>query len=288
MNTRVGIIGYPIRHSISPAFQQAAFDYFNLKTSYEIWETTAKQLPARISESRNNDVLGFNVTVPYKEQVVSLIDGITPEALVIGAVNTVVNVNGYLRGYNTDATGFIRALKEKAKFEPKGKSALILGAGGSARAICFGLHNSGAASIMVANRTLKRAIELADHFQNHLQTTIMPMRLESNELFKVLSSPNPPDLIVNCTSLGMTGGPNPLVSPLGNVEIPKSTLLFDLVYNPRETPFLRTAKYVQAPSLGGISMLVYQGANAFYIWTGKTAPLEILFSAAEVAMEQRS
>ncbi|MQF82749.1 shikimate dehydrogenase [SAR202 cluster bacterium AD-802-E10_MRT_200m] len=288
MNTKVGIIGYPIRHSISPIFQQAAFNHFNLETSYEIWETTSQQLPERLSYSRNDDVLGFNVTIPYKEQVLHLLDDITPEALIIGAVNTVANVNGFLRGYNTDTTGFIRALKEKGDFEPKGKTALVLGAGGSARAVCFGLHNSGVTSIIIANRTLNRAIELADHFQNHLQANIVPILLTPKELNKLLSAPNSPDLIVNCTSLGMTGGPNPLGSPLGDIEPSQSTFLADLVYNPIETPFLQMATKSHARSLGGIPMLIYQGAEAFHIWTGKTPPLEILFSAVRTAMDDLS
>ena len=162
MAKRVGIIGYPIGHSISPIFQQAALDYYSLDTTYHAWELEPKLLPDFIKGLRTGDTLGINVTVPHKEAVMAHLDYIDERAEKAGAVNTVVNDGGKLTGHNTDGSGFLKALKEHRCFSPGGRRVLIIGAGGSAKAVALALAHEGVATIDIANRTLNRAQRLAE------------------------------------------------------------------------------------------------------------------------------
>ena len=146
MTSRVGIIGYPLGHSISPAFQQAAFDELEIDAQYETWATPPDELGARVESLRADGVLGANVTVPHKQAVMPLLDEILPVAESIGAVNTIINRDGFLIGANTDAGGFTRSLEQEARFSAARKRALIVGAGGAARAVAFGLAWEGARS----------------------------------------------------------------------------------------------------------------------------------------------
>lgn len=278
MTSHVGIIGYPLGHSISPAFQQAAFDHLSLDVTYERWETPPEELARRFELLREPDCLGANVTVPYKQDALRLIDEIDPLAERIGAINTVVNRDGRLHGYNTDAEGFLRSLREEAGFDPTGKRVLIVGAGGAARAVAFALANAGADHIVIANRTVRRAQVLAD-------------AVSSATGAKAEASPLPPtkgdtffDLIVQCTSVGMQGGAEEGQSPDVTALISATTLVSDLVYNPLETPLLRKAREGGAKVSGGLGMLVYQGAAAFSLWTGQAAPVDTMYAAAKQAL----
>ena len=162
MTRRAGIIGFPLGHSLSPVFQQAAFDACAIDARYERWETPADQLAERIAALREPDVLGANVTIPHKEAVIPLLDALSPDAEAIGAVNTIVNDGGHLTGHNTDGPGFVDALRHDAGFEPEGRAILLLGAGGAARGIAFALAGSGVRAMTIANRTAERAERLAD------------------------------------------------------------------------------------------------------------------------------
>lgn len=277
----LGILGYPLKHSLSPAFQQAALDYYCLEVRYEAWETHPRDLAARVRQLRAKEVLGFNVTVPHKEAVCSLLDQLVPEAARIGAVNTVLNQEGRLTGLNTDVYGFIRALKEDGAFDPKGKRALILGAGGSAKAVAPALAREGVAAITIANRTLERAEALAKLVRGLGRVEVRAIALQRESLRQAAQGT---DLIVNCTSLGMRHGPADGQSPLPWDLIPANCLVYDLVYNPPETPLLLEAKRAGARTLGGLPMLIYQGAAAFKLWTGKEPPLEVMFAAARKAL----
>lgn len=285
MTSKVGIIGYPVSHSISPIFQQAAFDFLNLNIRYETWEIHPSNLSKGIADLRDSHVLGFNVTVPHKESIMSELDQITQEALEIGAVNTVVNSGEKLVGHNTDGSGFIRALKEEGKFEPKGKTALIIGAGGSAKAVAYHLIANQISRLIIANRTSERAEKLKSSLNLPGDGLIHITPLTTNTLTPILKSNNPPDLIVNCTSLGMIRGPDPTKTPLNTDLIPVSSLVFDLVYNPLMTPLIQAATQSGARILTGLPMLIYQGALAFQLWSGHEPPIETMFHAARQVLE---
>ena len=280
MEQRAGLFGYPLSHSISPAFQQAAFDHCSLPVRYDAWPTPPEALGAEVRKLRGEEFLGANVTVPHKETVMPLLDAVDPWAKLIGAVNTIVNDHGRLMGSNTDADGFIRALREHAGMDPQGQRVLLLGAGGSARAAAFAFAKGGASSIAIANRTLSRAKSLARDVRKLAgDVTVVP--LEGGTLESAAARA---DLIVNCTSMGMLHGEAEGRTPIDGRLVPPGALVYDLVYNPPETPLLREAQGAGARTLGGLPMLVYQGAASFERWTGKDAPVEVMFEAAERAL----
>jgi shikimate dehydrogenase len=282
----ISLIGYPLKHSVSPDFQQAALDYCKLDMRYEAREVKAEDLPSAINRLRQPQNLGANITVPYKETITGLLDRIDDLAALVGAVNTVVNTEGGLTGFNTDAPGFLKALREDAGFEPINKKALIIGAGGAARAVSFALLNEKVSSIIIANRSLAKAESLTRALAKHaagsnMKTEISAVPLQSANLEKVVVQCQ---LIVNCTSVGMKCSSDEGQSPLAERLIPKDALVYDLVYNPSQTPLLRMAKAAGAKTIGGLHMLVYQGAASFKLWTGREAPLDIMLTAARKAL----
>ena len=282
MTQLVGIFGYPLAHSISPAFQQAAFDYYSLPVRYHAWPTPPDRLEEEVRKLRDPEYLGANVTVPHKERVRAYLDDVDPWARSVGAVNTIAREDGRLIGYNTDAYGFIRSLKESGGFDPKGKKVLLLGAGGAARAAVFGLAQEYIASLTIANRTLERARSLARDVGDHIaHVTALPMSVAALEEASAHA-----DLIVNCTSIGMSHGDAEGLSPLEARLIPSSALVYDMVYNPPETPLLIEARTAGTRTLGGLPMLVYQGAASFERWTGREAPIDLMFRAAEEALAE--
>ena len=211
------------------------------------------------------------------------LDEIDEWAAEAGAVNTIVNRDGRLTGYNTDGYGFLRALRESAGLDPAGRRALILGAGGSARGVVQALLRAGVAELVIANRTLQRAEALAELAANR-DAPARAVELNALQADDVIQET---DLIVNCTSLGMHHGPDEDASPLPASQIPPSALVYDLVYNPMLTPLLREAHSAGAPTLGGISMLVYQGAASFELWLDRPAPVSVMMDAAMAAMRER-
>ncbi|MDC0035694.1 shikimate dehydrogenase, partial [Chloroflexi bacterium] len=193
-----GILGYPLGHSISPYFQNAAFTNLGIEATYEAWSVDAVGLSERVQALRQSDFLGANVTIPYKELVMPLLDEIDGWALKIGSVNTIVNRSGILVGYNTDTVGFIRAISEYGNYEPSGQDVLLIGAGGAARAAAHALMEAKVNTLWIANRTYERAKRLADEFSEI--GGAKPIRLNGPEFSKSASSVS---LIVNSTSLGM-------------------------------------------------------------------------------------
>lgn len=280
MTKRILLIGHPVGHSISPLFQQAALDYHSLDARYEAMDVAPPALSGAVEALRCPDVMGANVTVPHKEAVIPFLDELREEARLIGAVNTIGNHQGALVGCNTDAAGFLMALKEEARFDPRGKAALVLGAGGAARAVVVALASEGVESIVVANRTVERAQALVERIRRMAPIT-RAISLHPESLAREAAGSH---LIVNCTSLGMRGGPGPKETPLRAALIPSHVLVCDLVYNPPETPLLREAARAGARTLGGLPMLVYQGAASFELWTGKEAPVGVMLDAAEKAL----
>ena len=280
MRGRVGIIGYPIGHSLSPVLQQVAFDHHGIEATYQAWSVAPNDVPDFVNGLREPNTLGCNVTVPHKEAVLSLIDEIDPWASRAGAVNTIVNRDNRLEGYNTDGIGFLRALREDAGVTATGKRVLVLGAGGAAKGVCLALAGESVASITIANRTLQRAENLAFLLRGH-GALVSPLSLEDQALNDVSKSA---DIIVNCTTLGMTHGPSGESSPLSREQLPDTGLVYDLVYNPPTTPLLLEAKRAGVGTLGGLPMLVYQGAASFELWTGLDAPVSLMSEAARAAL----
>ncbi len=281
MTKRAGIIGFPVSHSVSPALQQAAFDYHGIEARYEYWETTPEALAERIASLRDSGVLGAQVTVPHKQEALALVDAMSDDVRALGAVNVIANDNGTLAATNTDVTGFVRALREDAGADLRGKRVLLLGAGGAARAIVLGLAREGIASLAIANRTAQRARDVA------AVAAGMVSRIEAIPLSPeaLASEAADADLIVNSTTLGMTGVGGP--APLAARAIPPAALVYDIVYNPPDTPLLLEAKAAGAQTLGGLAMLVYVGAEAFEQWTGLKAPVDVMMAAAEKALAAR-
>ena len=290
MSKRVGVIGYPIRHSISPVFQQAALDYYALNATYQRWEVEPQALPEFIETLRSPDTWGVNVTVPHKEAVMPYLDHIDDWAKTVGAVNTILNENGRLGGYNTDSSGFLRALEGCGRFSPEGRSVLIIGAGGSAKGVALALASRGAGAITIANRSLRRAQSLVELIRSHgshgpaqdaPRTEELPLEGATDALARAAAGC---DLLVNCTTLGMKHGPDEDASPIPAKYIRPHALVYDLVYNPPETPLLREAARAGAATLGGLPMLVYQGAASFELWTGNKAPVEVMLKAGKEAL----
>jgi shikimate dehydrogenase len=221
--------------------------------------------------------LGANVTIPYKEAVLPLLDKVDQLARRIGAVNTIVNKDDKLVGYNSDASGFMKALEKEGGFVPKGKRAILLGAGGAARAVGFALVSAGVKSLVILNRTQDRAEALAWDLKV-ADTEVIALKWKDGRTLKALGEC---DLLVNCTSMGMKDSTAEGKSPIGIGLIPKRALVYDVVYNPIETPLIAAAKRAGARTLSGLSMLVYQGAAAFELWTDQPAPVDIMMRIAK-------
>ncbi len=276
MTRLAGIIGHPVAHSLSPTFQRAAFAHCGLDVTYERWDTPLAELPARIAALRAPEVLGANVTVPHKEAVIPLLDELGGLAARAGAVNTIVNREGRLYGFNTDGPGFVAALRHEALFEPSGRTFLLLGAGGAARGIALALLEARAAAVYIWNRTPARAESLAAELGPPVRALAALPALE------------PYDCLVNCTSVGMHGGPAPDALPAPLESAAPGALVVDIVYAPLETPFLRAAAARGLPTLGGLPMLIYQGALAFELWTGLPAPVDVMTAAARNELARRA
>ena len=283
----IGLIGYPLKHSISPFFQQAALDHYQFDIRYESWETSPEELELIVAKLREPQNLGANVTTPYKETVLPLLDEVDDLVSSIGAVNTIVKRDNKLLGFNTDAYGFIQALDKEGNFDPRDKQVVILGAGGVARAVSFALVQNKASLLFIANRTLERAETLADNLKRYIRDSSRRSGGLKTEIaalpWQSLTSRGTFDhchLIVNCTTMGMKHSSQEGQSPLSIEVIPRGILVYDLLYNPSPTPLLQVAQRAGANILGGLAMLIYQGAFSFELWTERKAPLDIMFSKA--------
>ncbi len=274
---RVGLIGWPVEHSVSPAMHNAAFEALGLPWRYALIPTAPDRLERELANLRSGGFRGANVTVPHKQSVIPYLDEISEAARAIGAVNTIVTEDGRLKGYNTDADGFWRALRE-AGYEPAGKSALVLGAGGAARAVVYALARGGC-HVAIWNRRAERASSLALDMRRANVTISVVASLSDLDLAGV-------DLLVNTTPVGMW--PHADASPWPEaLPIPEHWLVFDLVYNPVETRLLAQAKAAGAHAIGGLAMLVHQGALAFELWTEQSPPTDVMLAAAIESLERR-
>ena len=268
MTKRVVLIGHPVAHSLSGAMQQAAFDDQGIDATYELWDRPPLGLADAVAELRGDDFLGANVTIPHKERIVPLVDRLTDEAHVTGAVNTITKEGKRLIGHNTDVPGFRLALDRLVGKQKMPRQAVVIGAGGGARAVVFGLITEGFQRVVVFNRHLHRAEGLVKHFGRsaaHMELKAMPWHesIIESELAKT-------KVLVNATSIGLAGD----VTPIPGEIIPPELLVLDLIYN--RTRFLREAEAAGSTVQDGELMLLHQGAAAFTLWTGKPAPLELM------------
>lgn len=279
----VGLLGWPVRHSISPQMHNAAFASRRMNWRYVPLPVRPERVKEAVYGLRALSFRGANVTVPHKEAVMPYLDRWTPAAEAIGAVNTIiVDEDGSMTGDNTDAAGFIADLRSQG-VEPAGRSTLVLGAGGSARAVVYGLAEAGVERIMLLNRTASRAEELAATMRSYFPET----RIGAGSFPEdVADAAQHADLIVNCTSLGM----EPHVEGLPwdeDVEFRSDQIVYDLVYNPAVTRLLQLASADGARALGGLGMLVHQGAIAWTRWTGEPAPIDVMRLAANIIFDRR-
>ncbi len=266
-----GLIGDPIEHSVSPAMHNAAFREKGLDFVYLPFRVKKEQLRQAIDGARVLNIVGLNITIPHKVNVIPYLDELDPLAEKIGAVNTIVNSNGSLKGYNTDASGFLKALTGRG-IEPRGKKVVILGAGGASKAVSFSLAERGA-DLVILNRELEFdwAVELAGHLSRSFSIEVRALKLNEPNLKKALVGA---DILVNTTSVGMS--PRGDESPVPKRLLKPGLTVFDIVYNPLKTRLLREAEASGAEVIPGLDMLAWQGALAFEMWTGVAAPFEMM------------
>jgi shikimate dehydrogenase len=266
-----GVIGDPIEHTMSPVMHNAAFSELGLDYVYLAFRVRAEGLAQAIEGMRALNIRGLNVTIPHKVAVIPFLDELDPLAEKIGAVNTIVSDAGLLRGYNTDATGFLKALKDKG-FEPGGKRVAVLGAGGAARAVSFILAESGA-NLVILNRRqeLDWAEALARQISHTFKKEVKALESDAANLKAALESA---DIVVNATSVGMS--PHSDESPVPAKLLRPGMVVFDIVYNPLKTRLATEAARAGAETVMGLDMLVGQGALSFEMWTGKKAPVELM------------
>jgi shikimate dehydrogenase len=268
MTKRVVLIGHPVAHSLSGAMQQAAFDQLGIDATYELWDRPPIELADAITEIRGEDFLGANVTIPHKERVVPMVARLTEEGQATGAVNTITREGKRLVGHNTDVAGFKVALDRLVGKSKMPRAAVVLGAGGGARAVVYGLITEGFQRIVVFNRHLHRAEGLVKHFGRtaaHMELRAMPWHesIIEAELAKT-------KLLVNATSIGLTSDESPVPAEVLLADL----LVLDLIY--AKTRLLRDAAAAGAATSDGELMLLHQGAAAFTLWTGQPAPLELM------------
>jgi shikimate dehydrogenase len=279
----IALLGHPVAHSISPALQQAALDELGIDAAYEAWDTPSDGLPGAIERLRSGSVLGANVTVPHKVEAMRLID--QPDGLceLVGAVNTIVNRDGRLHGTNTDVVGILIALAA-AGAEVAGKNIVVIGAGGAARAVVVAMRRAGAAQVTVANRTEERARALVALGGTELDVRACSLDLEAASLHAAMGAAH---VVIQSTSLGMLHGPDEAATPIPSELFRRWQVALDLVYVPERTPFLKAAEQAGAVAVGGLAMLVHQGAESFRLWTGQEPPLPVMFEAARAVLLAR-
>jgi shikimate dehydrogenase len=268
MTRRVVLIGHPVAHSLSGAMHQAAFDALGIDASYELWDRTPIQLADAVAELRTDAFLGANVTIPHKERVVPMVDRLTEEAHATGAVNTITREGRRLIGHNTDVPGFKVALDKLVGRQKMPRQAIVLGAGGGARAVVYGLITEGFQRIVVFNRHLHRAEGLVRHFAKsaaHMELRAMPWHesIIEAELTKT-------KILINATSIGLTSDESPVPGEI----LPSELLVLDLIYS--RTRLLRDAQAAGCTVQDGELMLLHQGAAAFSLWTGQPAPIDLM------------
>ncbi len=253
----------------------AAFGHLGLDCVYLAFDVDPRNIDEAVNSIKALGVCGVNVTIPHKQSVMAGLDEIAPEASMVGAVNTIVNENGRLKGYNTDVSGVLRALDSELGFAPQGKSVFIVGAGGASRAVIVAMCTGGARNVAIANRTYSKAQDLSEEFSpSFANIGFSAAPLEDVQRVSELMAQA--DIVINCSSAGM-GDIEPLCLPLDLLG--ESCVVYDLVYKPPVTPLVRDSRALGLRAESGLGMLLYQGVDAFEIWTGETAPVEVMREA---------
>lgn len=276
----LGVIGNPIAHSLSPVMQNAGIAAAGLDYSYIAMPVENEALAEAVAGMKALGFRGINVTIPHKQAIMPFLDKIDQDAQIIGAVNTVLNQDGYLTGYNTDVIGFIDGMKQQG-FQPAGKHALLLGAGGAARAIVWGLIKEKVASLTIAVRNPAKVQPMVDEFKQYMDITLLNWQ---NEALNAQLSKT--QLLINATPLGM----EPHVDAMPPIDwscVQPAAFVYDIIYTPAETLFLKTAKEKGCQILNGEAMLVGQGAAAFEIWTGQKLNQAPMAEALRQALQNK-
>ena len=267
--TRIAaVVANPIKHSISPFIHNSAFEVTNTNGVYLAWEVDATELAETVANIRRYQMYGINLSMPYKEQVIPYLDQLSEEACLIGAVNTVVNREGTLIGYNTDGKGFFKSLPS---FKISKKRLVLLGAGGAAKAILAQAILDGVSqiSVFVRSSSMEKTRPYLEKIQNATGFRVDLFALE--DVQDLQDSITQADLLVNATSVGMDGSSQPIPT---SIVLPEKLLVADVIYQPFETPFLKWARNQGNQSINGLGMLLYQAAEAFELWTGKEMPTD--------------
>jgi shikimate dehydrogenase len=275
MTHRIVLIGHPVAHSFSGAMQQAALDKLGIDARYELWDRRIPELADAIEELRGDDFLGANITIPHKEHCVPLMDRLTENAQATGAVNVVSREGRKLVGHNTDVPGFKAALDKLVGRQKMPRQAVVLGAGGAARAVVYALITEGFQRIVVFNRHLHRAEGMVRHFGRtaaHMDLRAMPWHESVLEAELVKAR-----ILVNATSVGLKPGETPIPAEL----LPPDLLVMDLIYNPSQSQLLKDAAAARLTVMNGEMMLLEQGAHSFELWTGQPAPREVMQAELE-------
>ena len=262
------VVANPIKHSISPFIHNSAFEATNTNGVYLAWEVDATELAETVANIRRYQMYGINLSMPYKEQVIPYLDQLSEEACLIGAVNTVVNREGTLIGYNTDGKGFFKSLPS---FKISRKRLVLLGAGGAAKAILAQAILDGVSqiSVFVRSSSMEKTRPYLEKIQNATGFRVDLFALE--DIQELQDSITQADLLVNATSVGMDGSSQPIPT---SIVLPEKLMVADVIYQPFETPFLKWARNQGNQSINGLGMLLYQAAEAFELWTGKEMPTD--------------
>jgi shikimate dehydrogenase len=275
----VGLIGYPIRHTLSPAMHNRAFEYLDLNYVYLPFPVEESNLRGALRALPVLGIVGVNVTYPYKEKVLEYLDKTTEEAELTQAVNTILVKENRLIGYNTDGKGFIISLRKGVGLDPKGKRVVIIGAGGAGRAISIQLAKEGVEKIALFDIVFDKAQDLVSHIEKNIPEAKVTA-IEREGLEKEIKEV---DILINATPVGIKpDDPSPVDPKLLHPNL----LVYDLIYNPPKTKLLSEAEEIGAKTLNGMGMLLYQGALAFTIWTEREAPIEVMARTLEEELKR--
>jgi shikimate dehydrogenase len=275
---RFGVIGHPVKHSLSPLMHNAVFKKLGLKCKYGAFDIDAEELEQKVAGFKEN-FAGINVTIPHKVSIIKHLDCLSEEAKLVGAVNT-VKFCGKTVGYNTDGIGCVKAFEE-SEVDPKGKKILIVGAGGAARAIGFQLAKE-KAELWVSDKIMEKAFDLASEIKKKLNARVHATTLDGETLVDLIKNA---DVLINATPIGMT--PNVDETPIDTDMLKKGLMVMDIVYNPVETKLLKEARKKGCKTISGVGMFVHQGAESLKIWLGIKPPIDVMRKTVVEALKKR-
>jgi shikimate dehydrogenase len=266
-----GLVGYPVKHSVSPAMHNAAFASLRMNAKYKLFEVQPELVSSFLQSAAKENIHGFNVTIPYKEIMVSYMDQLTEEAKVIGAVNTVKVCDGRTMGHNTDALGFLQHLMDVYSTSLYNQTVSVIGAGGAARAVVQSLAAEGAGKILIYDIQREKAESIVDKITENFEVANIEAVDTIDNLLEAA-----PDLLINASPVGM----NELDPVLVNInKLSSSTFVYDLIYNPQQTKLLQLARTKGCRYSNGLGMLLYQGMKSFEYWTGQKPSIEVMRKA---------